>query len=802
MERRSVTVRGIVQGVGFRPFVHSLAAQLQLSGFVRNQSGNVQIEVEGDSAALETFRQALTHQPPPLARVDRVTWEAMDCRGQNGFDIQPSVRDRSQDVFISPDIATCDGCLAEMRNPHDRRYAYPFVNCTNCGPRLTIIRAAPYDRAQTTMASFVMCPQCLAEYHDPSNRRFHAEPTCCSQCGPRLRLVSADGGELDRDDPLAGFLDVIQRGGIGALKGLGGYHLVCDASRADVVEELRRRKHRDDKPFAVMVADLGHAEQLCWISEEERALLTSPRRPIVLLRRHTGHQGEGHAPLAAAVAPGNPHLGLMLPYTPLHHLLVAGTNGCPLIMTSGNRSDEPIAYDDETAPEQLAGIADVFLAHDRPIHVRCDDSVTRVVDGSECIIRRSRGYAPVPIPLSVESPRPVLAVGGQLKGTFALARGRSAFVSHHLGDLDHFEAYRAFLRDVPLYEDLFEVRPTCLAHDLHPDYAATRYAQQRARQDGIPTLAVQHHHAHVASCMAEHGLAGEVIGVAFDGTGLGTDGAIWGGEFLVAGYRNFQRTAHLRYVPLPGGDAAIREPWRMTASYLLDAGCDLSLLDGSVELHALKTVLRMCRRGINAPPTSSMGRLFDAVAAMIGLRSRTSFEAQAAMELEWLATDVPAGGHYPFDLVDGPVDAEGPSTSESSPSVPRRPCQIDVRPLIRGVIADLTRGIEKSRIARRFHSTIAEIIAQMCRRLRDQTELNRVVLSGGVFMNAILTAEAPARLMAEGFDVFSHRQVPANDGGISLGQLAVAAAVLGDRDRDTHAAAPEHAESSATTYAT
>jgi hydrogenase maturation protein HypF len=781
--------------VGFRPFVHSLAAELQLSGFVRNQSGSVQIEVEGDSAALDIFRQKLTHQPPPLARIDRVTSEAIECRGQSGFDIEASTVDRSHDVFISPDVATCDDCLAEMRDPHDRRYGYPFINCTNCGPRLTIIRAAPYDRAQTTMASFVMCPQCLAEYNDPANRRFHAEPMCCPQCGPRLRLLSGAGDELSHDDPLVGFVGTILHGGIGALKGLGGYHLVCDASRAEAVEELRRRKHRDDKPFAVMVTDLEQAARLCHVNGRERALLSSPRRPIVLLRRRTDNRGEAHAPLAAAIAPNNPHLGLILPYTPLHHLLVVGAGRTPLVMTSGNRSDEPIAYDDESAPEQLEGIADVFLTHDRPIHVRCDDSVTRVIDGSECVVRRSRGYAPVPIPLSTESAQPILAVGGQLKGTFALARGPAAFVSHHLGDLDHYEAYRAFLRDVPLYEDLFEVRPTCIAHDFHPDYAATRYAQERARTEGLTTLAVQHHHAHIASCMAEHGLTGEVIGVAFDGTGLGTDGAIWGGEFLVANYRGFERAAFLRYVPLPGGDAAIREPWRMSAAYLLDAGCDLSLLDASVDLYTTKTVLRMCRRGIHAPPTSSMGRLFDGVAAMIGVRSHTSFEGQAAMELEWLATDVPAEGSYPFKIVAG-------SPNAPSPAAPREPYQIAVHPLIRGVVADLTRGVDQARIARRFHSTIVEMVVQICGRLREQTGLNRIVLSGGVFMNAILITETPARLRAEGFDAFCHHQVPTNDGGISLGQLAVASAVLGDGAGNCRANAPGLFQSPAiTTYA-
>jgi hydrogenase maturation protein HypF len=553
---------------------------------------------------------------------------------------------------------------------------------------------------------------------------------------------------VDGDRALRTIAAALRAGGIGALKGLGGYHLACDARRDDVVAELRRRKHRDEKPFAVMVADVISAESLCHIDERERRLLNSPRRPIVLLRKRAG------ATIANAVAPGNPYLGVMLPYTPLHHLLLRKMGDIPLVMTSGNRSDEPIAYEDDDARRRLAGIADVFLTHDRPIHVRCDDSVTRVVAGKELPLRRSRGYAPQPISLPFECPRPILAVGGQLKATFALGRGRHAFLSHHLGDLDHFDAFRAFEKDVALYEQLFDIRPEVIAHDLHPDYASTGYAVKR----NCEQIAVQHHHAHMASCMAENGLGKAVIGVTFDGTGYGTDGAIWGGEFLVGDYHGFRRAAHLRYVGLPGGDAAIREPWRVAVAHLRDAGVESAALRNRIPPSEYRTIESMLDRGFRCPPTSSAGRLFDAVAALAGERDRVSYEGQAAIELEWLATPVAADGVYPFDL-----------SSEA----------IDTRPLIVAVAHDVTSGIEPARIARRFHSTMTEMIVAVCRQIRSAGGPNVVVLSGGVFLNALLTAEASVRLTIEGFRVFRHHIVPPNDGGLSLGQLAVASAASG-----------------------
>jgi hydrogenase maturation protein HypF len=758
MERWAIEIQGIVQGVGFRPFVHGLAARHGLGGFVRNRTGTVLIEVEGEPESLDRFLAELRGSPPPLSRIERLAWEKRQPLGDREFRVQRSEDDGESPVFLSPDVATCADCLAELADPKDRRYAYPFLNCTNCGPRLTIIRGAPYDRERTTMAAFAMCDACRAEYDDPRNRRFHAEPTACPACGPRLSLLDASGRPIANGDPLRQFAESLRAGKIGALKGIGGFHLACDATNAEAVAELRRRKHRDEKPFAIMVPDLAAAAALVEIDSVEAGLLTTPRRPIVLLRKRVP------CSVAAGIAPGNPWLGVLLPYSPLHHLLMEAVEGLPLVMTSGNRSDEPIAFGDD-AVERLGGIADLYLVHDRAIHVRCDDSVTRVVDGDESPIRRSRGYAPMPIALPHRCPQALLAVGGQLKGTFALGRDRHAILSQHMGDLDHFDAYRAFVRDVALYEQLFAIRPRVLVHDLHPDYATTRYAQARAGSEGQILLAVQHHHAHVASCMAEHGLDEPVIGVAFDGTGYGTDGAIWGGEFLIADYRNFQRAAHLRYVRLPGGDQAIREPWRVALAHLIDAGAPREPFEARFLQAPLRAVTRMIERGVQSPPTSSMGRLFDAVASLVGIRDRVSFEGQAAIELEWLATETPPDYPYPVEFID-------PTERGASEA----PLVIDTRPLIRGVARDVGEGVSPARIARRFHSTLVELIAAACVRLRAATRIEAVVLSGGVFLNVLLTREVTRRLATDGFRVSRHRLVPPNDGGLSLGQLAIAAA--------------------------
>ena len=760
MQRLAIVVRGIVQGVGFRPFVRNLAVRLELAGFVRNRKGDVEIEIEGPQAALDAFAEELRHRPPPLAEIEDIASLGRSPLGENAFRIEHSEADSQGDIFLSPDIATCDDCLRELFDPANRRHLYPFLNCTNCGPRLTIIIGAPYDRPRTTMAGFAMCPDCRAEYDDPADRRFHAQPTACARCGPRLDLRNALGEPIAVADPIAEFMTALRAGAIGALKGLGGFHLVCDAGSAAAVADLRRRKHRDEKPLAIMVADVAAADVLCEVGPLERDLLVSPRRPIVLLRKRSGSSG-----IANGVAPDIPSLGVMLPYTPLHHLLVRQACGVVLVMTSGNQADEPIATDNDDALKRLRGIADVFLLHDRPIRVRCDDSVTRVVDGVELAVRRSRGYAPRPIRLPIAARAPILAVGGQLKGTFALGRGGQAFLSHHLGDLDHLAALEAFERDIGLYEELFAFAPECIVHDMHPDYAASRYARERAERFGCGLLAVQHHHAHMASCMAENGLAGPVIGVAFDGAGYGPDDTIWGGEFLVGDYVRFRRAGHLRTVGMPGGDQAIRQPWRMALAHLVDAGIDEPRLRARRAPAEIRAIEQMLQRRFRTPMTSSAGRLFDAVASLAGVADLARYEGQAAIQLEALATRVTNCGSYPFALA-------------QSSAGPDSPLVIDTRPLISAVVADVARAVEPAIVARRFHRAMVDIIAETCARMRTSTGLDRVVLSGGVFSNALLTGKTMTRLTADGFRVYRHRLVPPNDGGLCLGQLAIAAATF------------------------
>jgi hydrogenase maturation protein HypF len=748
VERRAIAIEGTVQGVGFRPFVHRLATRLRLGGFVKNYSGIVQIEVEGESAPVEQFLSDVVKKAPRLARIELVKWDRMTPRGERGFRIEESNRGFAGSLAISPDVATCEDCLRELFDPKDRRYRYSFLNCTNCGPRLTIVTGAPYDRAQTTMAGFAMCAACRAEYENPGDRRFHAQPTACADCGPQLKLLDGRGGPVECEDAIVYFARAMSEGIIGALKGLGGFHLVCDAKNAAAVAELRRRKHREEKPFAVMVGDIDAAERLCVVGDIERSLLVSHRRPIVLLGRRKDEV------VAQAVAPGNPQMGVMLPYTPLHHLLMREMPGGVLVMTSGNRSDEPIAIEEGDALERLGGIADLFLTHDRPIHVRCDDSVTRDIGEKESIVRRSRGHAPEPIGLSWPCDPTILAVGGQLKGTFALGKGNRAILSHHLGDLDDLHAYRAFERDIRLYEKLFSLRPACIAHDLHPDYASTRYAKRRASEEGVPLVAVQHHHAHMAACMAEHELTRPVIGVTFDGTGYGTDGAIWGGEFLAGDFNDFERAARFRYVGMPGGEQAARHPWRMAAAHLMDAQAACDAFERRFPPGELRTIRQMIERKFYCPQTSSVGRLFDAVASIAGVRDSVSHEGQAAMQLEWLAASVQADGAYSFEFTGD---------------------QIDTRPLISEVVADVNTGVAASRIARRFHSTLVEIVDRVCVELRNTLNINSIILSGGAFLNKILSLESRRRLEQDGFAVYVHHKFPPGDGSLSLGQLVVAA---------------------------
>ncbi len=759
--RARIRVEGIVQGVGFRPFVHALATRLGLAGLVGNDSGGVFAEVEGTPAAVAEFRAALEREAPPLALIERVSAEEIPPLGEAGFAIASSVADGERQALVSPDSATCQDCLRELREPADRRYRYPFVNCTNCGPRFTIVRDVPYDRPFTTMAPFAMCPACAREYHDPADRRFHAQPVCCPACGPALRLTGRDGGPIPEADadPIVGAAELLRAGRVVAVKGLGGYHLAADASSAAAVGALRSRKHREDKPFAVMVADLTAARRLAAVDDVEARLLSSPRRPIVLLARRPD------AAVAGPVAPGNRRLGLMLPYTPLHHLLAAEL-GRPFVLTSGNVSDEPIAYRDEEALERLSSIADAFLVHDRPIHIRTDDSVSRAFRGGELPLRRSRGHVPQPLPLPWSLRRPVLACGAELKSTFCLAKGRRAFVSHHIGDLENYETLRSFREGVEHFRRLFDIAPELVAHDLHPEYLSTKYAGDL---DGVELLGVQHHHAHVASCLADNGEEGPVIGVAFDGLGYGGDGTIWGGELLVADLAGFERAGLIEPVRLPGGAAAIREPWRMAAAHLVAA------FDGAAPEH-LEVVRRNAARwqrvvevataGVNSPLTSSAGRLFDAVAAILGVRDAINYEGQAAVELEQLA-DPAERGAYRAGIAAGP------------------PLRLQGGDLIRAVVEDLGRGVDPAAIAARFHRGLAAAIAAGCTLLREASGLEVVALSGGVFQNLLLLREAVGLLERRGFRVLLHRRVPPNDGGISLGQVAV----VGAADRGCRATA-------------
>jgi len=755
--RTLVRVEGIVQGVGFRPFVYTLATSLGLGGLVGNDVDGVFAEVEGPPEAVAEFVLALERDAPPLASIERVATRPLRPAGSASFSIAPSEPGDRRRTLVSADSSTCADCLAELEDPADRRFGYPFINCTNCGPRFTIVRDVPYDRPLTTMVGFTMCQPCAAEYHDPADRRFHAQPTCCPDCGPRLRLVDQDGAALP-GSPLAGAAALLAQGQVLAVKGLGGYHLAVDAANQEAAAALRARKHREDKPFAVMVADLAQARRLCDVEQAAQLLLTGRRRPIVLLPLLPG------AGLAAAVAPGNRKLGVMLPYTPLHHLLLRET-GRPIVLTSGNVSDEPIVYTDAETLSRLRGIADAFLTHDRPIQIRTDDSVVRAFRGREAVIRRSRGYAPEPLAVHTPFRRPVLACGAELKSTFCLAKESHAFVSQHIGDLENAETLRSFTEGIEHFSRLFDIRPAVIAHDLHPEYLSTKYADQLAdRLPGEPELVgVQHHHAHIAACLADNGVDGPVIGVAFDGTGYGTDGTIWGGEFLIADLASFERAGHLAPVPMPGGTAAIRQPWRMAAAYL-DAAYPGGPPDalGVIRRNERQwaDVTAMARRGINAPVTSSAGRLFDAVAAMLGVRDSINYEGQAAVELEQLA-DTSERTAYRAAVGSG------------------SPAQIAAGDLVRAVAEDLAIGVDRSVIAARFHNGVAAMIEDCCLELRERYGLRTVALSGGVFQNLLLLHAVVGRLEAHGFAVLVHSRVPCNDGGISLGQAMVAAA----RDR-------------------
>jgi hydrogenase maturation protein HypF len=745
-----INVKGIVQGVGFRPFVYHLSKRYGLSGYVCNSTSGVSIEIEGQKSKIDEFIGKIKTAPPPQAVIFEITSSDIEPVGYDDFVIRPSDDLKEKFVPISPEIATCTHCLAELFDPSDRRYRYPFINCTNCGPRFTIVKDVPYDRKFTTMAPFKMCRICQKEYDDPYNRRFHAQPNACPVCGPGLTLLNDKLRKIDVPDVISEVCRLLKDGNVIAIKGLGGYHLACDAQNPDAVFKLRSRKYREYKPFAIMVKDIEAAKRLCYVNEKEEKALTGSIRPIVLLRKRPG------CSVAEDVAPHQKYHGVMLPYTPLHHLIVE-ESGLVLVMTSGNMSSEPIAYHDEQAFDRLKNIADFYCIHNREIHIRTDDSVIRVWRGNEIVFRRARGFAPFPLVLNFRFQENVLACGSELKNSFCLGKDNFAFMSHHIGDLENLETLTSFEEGLEHFQRIFNISPTLVAYDLHPDYLATKYA---LALEEIPKIGVQHHHAHIVSCMVDNEIDGEVIGVSFDGTGYGTDGTIWGGEFLICDYKEFKRVGHLEYTPLPGGEMAIKEPWRMAASYLYNIYHD-DVLDLDIDFvkrldrEKWATIKKMIDKGINSPMTSSSGRLFDAVSALLGIRKEIYYEGQAAIELEMAAG--PEEGGYPFDL----KDAEDKVL-------------VLLEPLFKGIVSDLERGVEIESIASRFHNTIARMILSMCLKLKSTSGLDRVVLSGGVFQNHLLLEKTYVLLDKNDFKVFTHHRVPPNDGGIALGQAVVA----------------------------
>lgn len=761
---RRLRVRGAVQGVGFRPFVHTRAVGLGLAGSVSNDSEGVIIEAEGSPAAVAELERVVRDQPPPMAVVIQVKSQPIPATGRSGFTIVASRHGQVARTFTAPDMATCHDCLAELADPSDRRHRHPFISCTNCGPRFTIIDALPYDRHTTTMVDFPMCPACRLEYDDPANRRFHAQTVACHDCGPTLRYVQSGKPDALGEEALRKARSALQAGLVVAVKGIGGYHLACDASNERAVAILRERKRRGDKPFAVMAADLPTAHRLAHIDDTESATLLGSQRPILLLQRRPD------APVATAVAPGSPDLGLMLPYSPLHTLLFGLAGDAPgpqsLVLTSGNLGGEPIAYTDADALQRLTGLADAWLTHDRRIDVPCDDSVVRRVDAAEVAIRRSRGYAPLPVLLPHEI-RPILATGGDLKNTCCLAEGDTAWLSQHIGDMDDLATIDAFGASIQHLELISGITPELIACDAHPDYRSSQWAHRHAA--GRSVIQVQHHHAHLAAVMAEHQLDGTrpVIGFAFDGTGYGTDKAVWGGELLIADYAGFRRHRHLSYVGLAGGDASVLRPYRMALAHLRAAGIgwadDLPCVTACPSTER-RVLAHQLASGLGVVPTSSMGRLFDAVAALAGVRQCVDFEAQAAMEFESLArgADVAAEpGRYRFSLDD-------PST-------------FDAAPLLGAVVSDLRAGVDRATISRRFHGGLADLVCELADEVRSQTGLDTVALSGGTFQNVVLLSASLRGLRSRGFTVLAPNRLPANDGGLALGQVMVASVVANTR---------------------
>ena len=748
--RLRVHIQGIVQGVGFRPFVYQLAHQHRLNGYVANTPKGVEIEVEGGQEALQHFLQELPKTAPPLATITQIDTEELPAAHYCDFEIKSSEEGEERAALISPDTATCSDCLRELFDKKDRRYLYPFINCTNCGPRYTIINDIPYDRPKTSMAVFTMCDACSREYYDPLDRRFHAQPNACWTCGPRVWLANSEGKDQSVNDPISEAAKLLSQGAILAVKGLGGFHLAVDATQEEPVERLRRRKGREEKPLALMSATLEQIETYAFIGEDERQLLTSTKRPIVLAPKRPSNI------IASQVAPRNRHFGVMLPYTPLHHLLLAHPF-VALVMTSGNISEEPIAIDNNESIKRLGHIADYFLLHNRDIILRSDDSVLRIAGGRPRQLRRSRGYVPVPIFLRKSIP-PVLALGGELKATICLTKENRAFVGQHLGDLENLETLEFLEQSVGHLQRILEVRPRLLIHDLHPDYLTTQMAEA---QDELPTLAVQHHHAHVVSCMAEHGLEGKVLGLALDGTGYGDDGTVWGGEILLADEKSYERVAHFEYVPMPGGAKAIKEPWRMAVAYLWATFGEEIFRDDLLSLrkwdrNQTDVLLQMMKQQINSPLTSSCGRLFDGVAALIGMRDYIAYEGQAAIELEQCLEPTTGRYQYEFREVGGKILL--------SPTA-----------IFRQVYEDTVSGVVPPVISGKFHQTLVEMFAHTSLNLCQRYGLNRVVCSGGVFQNVFLLENLEERLGGLGVEVYTPELIPANDACISLGQAVIGA---------------------------
>ncbi|MDM8523233.1 carbamoyltransferase HypF [Desulfococcaceae bacterium HSG8] len=791
---KRLEINGIVQGVGFRPFVYQLANQYDLKGKIANTSSGVSVHLEGTEEKIQSFCADITKKAPPLAHIVEISVHPENVRKFKDFSITESKSQAKRSTLISPDVSVCEDCLRELFDSQDRRYHYPFINCTNCGPRYTIIADIPYDRPETSMKHFKMCEKCQAEYDDPENRRFHAQPNACEACGPHATLYDNTRKGIQADDPIEKTAALLKQGYILAIKGLGGFHLAADAENDEAVFRLRQRKQREEKPFALMSYDIDQIRRYACVKPEDEALLLSHQRPIVLLEKKEPNS------LSAGVSPRNKYFGVMLPYTPLHYLLLkylsrSDSQTTALVMTSGNMSDEPIAIENDDAFNRLPEIADYFLIHNRDIYLRSDDSIVRSLKletgnwrletgdwrletgdwrletgnwkletGNWKLetqfIRRSRGYVPVPVFLKRKIPQ-ILACGAALKNTVCLTRENKAFLSQHIGDLENFATYEFFKLTIEHMKRILDINPEIIAHDLHPDYLSTCYAKE---QQGIKKIPVQHHHAHIVSCMAEHKLEGPVIGLSFDGTGYGTDGNIWGGEVFIAETDRFVRTAHLAYVPMPGGASAIKEPWRMAVSYLYDAfgeeflNLDLPMLRKTDE-NKIKIILEMIKKNINAPYTSSMGRFFDGIAGIIGIRDKVFFEGQAAMELEMIAEEKKETGCYKYELISGDIS------------------HIPLQSIVRGIVKDIEKNIHPREISIKFHATLISLFSNLCEVKRRENGLNRIVLSGGVFQNAILLTGLMKKLEDKNFHVFTHNRIPPNDGGISLGQAAISAAL-------------------------